>query len=194
MAFAQKSFIIEGVDRLGKSTLIENIQQKLGFYNVIHYQKPKQLAFFSEEHKAQNKLMCLENYQYASFKSMFKLIASEEPFIMDRGHLGEVVYSERYRGYSGDYVMELEKKALWLWNYNTAIKDPYPAKLILLTTSDFSFIKDDGNSFDFSAKANEQDSFIRAFNNSVMPKILIDVSNRNGSFKDPQDILAEALA
>lgn len=179
------SLIIEGVDRLGKSTLIQNIRHKLGFFNVIHYAKPQKLDFY----QGQNSLL---EYQRASFESMFKMLSSDQPFIMDRGHLGECVYANRYRGYKGDYVMDMDRKAVNDWHHGQN-PDEYPAKLILLTTSDFSFIQDDGLSFDFTKKEEEQADFVKAFEKSALPKVKIDVSNGKGGYKHPLEILVEVL-
>jgi len=175
------AFIIEGLDRLGKGTLIENIQQECGFRMYYHYEKPKKLnAYFKSSSNF------LENYQQASFEVGFQTLASCIPVIFDRFHLGETVYSPRYRNYSGDYVFELEEKY--------GADEMSHVKMILLTTSNFDFIVDDGLSFDFSKKAEEQKDFISAFKKSIFPnKIIIDVHDGNGNFKDPKKILGEAL-
>lgn len=70
------------------------------------------------------------------------------------------------------------------------LRTPQNTQLILLTTSDWSFIKDDGESFDFSKKEEEQNDFIAAFNKSILPKKIIDVST-NGTYKKIDDILTE---
>jgi hypothetical protein len=88
-----------------------------------------------------------------------------------------------YRKYSGDYVYDLEK-----WT-NTS-----KARLILLTTSDFSFIQDDGLSLDFSKKEEEQAKFLAAFKRSnIEDKVLIDISNGQGGYRSAESILAEVL-
>jgi thymidylate kinase len=174
------AFVIEGLDRLGKGTLIENIQQECGFRMYYHYEKPKSLAFYKQFKNN------LETYQLASFEVGFQTLASCIPVIFDRFHLGETVYSPRYRNYSGDYVFDLEEKY--------GADEMTHVKMILLTTSNFDFIVDDGLSFDFSKKGEEQKDFISAFNKSIFPnKIIIDVHDGHGSFKDPKKILAEAL-
>lgn len=194
------SYIIEGVDMLGKSSLIENLQHTLGFFNTIHYEKPKLLKIYGYSHTSTGDVdrKALETYQKKSFESMFNLLSSGEPFIMDRGHLGENIYAPRYRGYDGSYVFDLEEKALKQWYCRDDLSadncdEEYPAKLILLTTSDFSFIQDDGLSFDFSQRFEEQEDFIKAFDKSILPKIKIDVCNGKGKFKNHTDILEEVL-
>ena len=177
-------FIIEGIDRLGKDTLIKNIQDRLGFHFVLHYSKPQQLAFYHGS---------LEAYQNESFERGFALIDNVSagffltPLIFNRFHLGENVYAPLYRGYDGDYVFKFEE--------DFGVHTFTHTNLILLTTSDFSILTDDGESFDFSKKEEEQEMFRKAFDKSILPnKVVIDVANGQGGYKDPLQILEEALA
>ncbi len=74
------------------------------------------------------------------------------------------------------------------------LRTPQNTQLILLTTSDWSFIKDDGESFDFSKKEEEQNDFIEAFNRSTLPnKIIIDIA-KDGTYKKSKEILNEIFA
>ena len=172
------SFCIEGIDRLGKDSLISGIKNKLGFHQEIHYQKPEILEVYA------NNLLkdAQKTYQSVSFYDMMTMLSHNDVrFIMNRAHLGEYVYSPRYRGYSGDYVFNLEKHFPKFLD-NTL--------LVLLWTSSFLFIKDDGMSFDFNKKEDEQKDFINAFHLSNMKhKIMIDVHNGKGSFKSKEEIL-----
>lgn len=182
------SFIICGVDRLGKSSLIKRIKDEFGFHQVIHYEKPELLAFYQQE--MHGIAAAQQEYQAQSFIAGFKMLESGAPLIYDRFHLGETVYSPRYRGYSGDYVFDLEFVHLKRMSERNEF---YIPKLILLTTSDFSFIQDDGLSFDFSKKEEEQEDFKKAFYSSQLPKVMIDVSNGKGGFRNPDDIFEEAM-
>jgi thymidylate kinase len=179
-----KSIIAEGPDRLGKSSLIQGLKDQLGYFDVIHYQKPKLLQCY--EHPDRNK--ALRRYQEQSFENMFKLLASGARLILDRAHLGESVYGNRYRNYDGNYVFILE---------HAVIASQYPAitfadttLLVLLTTSSFDFIQDDGLSFDFSKKEEEQQDFIKAFERSaIRHKLMIDVHDGHGGFRPKEEIL-----
>ena len=177
-----RHYIIEGCDRLSKSTLVNQIKHTYGFFQVVHYGKPEQLDYYKQHVWYNDSAYC---YQIDSFSNGLNALrpGQNTKFIFDRFHLGEVVYSPRYRGYSGDYVFTLEDNSqVDTWDH---------VALILLTTSDWSFIQDDGDSFDFSKKEEEQHSFIEAFNKSIFKhKFLIDVNN-NGFYKDTSDILAE---
>lgn len=182
--------IVEGIDRLGKDTLIEGIQDRLGFFQTLHYQKPKLLSKYSLEAKrslkeGQNvKSESLKTYQFNSFMTMFKMMRGNIRILCNRGHLGEVVYAKRYRDYDGEYVYDIEQ----LFDYSDGPLNH--ALLVLLYTSDFSFITDDGNSHDVSKREEEQADFLAAFEKSkIKNKIKIDVSNGRGSFASPDVIL-----
>lgn len=169
-------YIIEGVDGLGKSTLIQEIKNQNGFYHYLHYEKPQKLEYYKNQ---------LLSYQVDSFQYGFELLEQQViPFIFDRFHLGELVYSQRYRGYPGDYVFSFERDYdVQRWEH---------VKLILLVTSNWSHIRDDGQSFDFSAKETEQEQFIRAFNQSIFrDKQIIDICRENGTRKTPQELFKE---
>lgn len=185
-----RNIIIEGVDRLGKGTLIEGLLQQLGYFEVIHYQKPKVLESLvhdimtlSSQEEFTNQ--ALKRYQIASFTQMFRMLSSDGRFILDRAHLGETVYAPRYRGYDGSYVFELEKHFK-----NIGSDFTESTLLILLHTSDWSFIKDDGLSFDFEKKDEEQNDFIRAFERSeITHKLLLDVHDGAGKFVGSKTLL-----
>ena len=173
-------FIIEGLDRLGKSTLIEGIQNHLGYHEIIHYQKPKKLGFYGGS---------LYEYQRASFRTMFQLLDSHANIILDRAHLGEMVYAPIYRGYSGDYVLDLER---------VHRADKMVNVRLILLTEDFSTSKhfvDDGLSFDVSKREQEQNLFKEAFNKSIFSdkKIICVTDKVTGEFRSKEDILQEAL-
>jgi len=189
-------YAVEGLDRLGKSTLIEGIQRKLGFFQVIHFGKPKRLDAYKgsimPEYIGYDEVRCdpqLFNYQQASFRNSMKLSQSGARIIFDRWHLGEAVYSPLYRGYSGNYVFDLEKRLNL--NHTNFVR-------LILLVEDFScsqhFVSD-GDSFDDGQRENEQLLFISAFDKSIiMDKRIICVTDpATGLFRDADDILKEAL-
>jgi hypothetical protein len=127
--------------------------------------------------------------QYSSFDLGFRQLMTGIPTIYNRFHLGECVYAPMYRHYSGDYVFDLEEKYLASYQVmNNTI-------LVLLTTSNFSFITDDGLSFDHTKQEEEQELFKKAFNKSKFEnKIMIDVHDGKGNFKSPHHICQEVLS
>ncbi len=100
-------FLIEGLDRLGKDTLIEGIQNRLGYHQVLHYSKPLELDCYLRDPS----FSAQRHYQEASFRTMFHLLrdAHDANIICNRAHLGECVYAPLYRGYSGEYVFDIER-------------------------------------------------------------------------------------
>jgi len=187
-------FLIDGIDRLGKSTLVQGIQDQLGYHLVVHYNKPKllpALQTYNVDGKIAElpKSAALQIYQEETNRYMFELLRINVPIIFDRTHLGEMVYAPIYRGYSGDYVLKHEGSLLF--NRPDYFKD---VKLILLTTSDFSIMKDDGDGFDWTRKEEEQELFKVAFKKSIMSnKVMIDVADGRGGYRDSYDILQEVI-
>lgn len=186
-------FAIEGLDRLGKSTLIEGIINALGYYEVIHFSKPKKLAAYANTVPVAGvpaSSLQAYHYQQESFRNSMILARSGGRIIFDRWHLGEAVYSPMYRLYNGDYVFDFER------NHNLDAGD---IRLILLT-EDFSVSRhfvDDGQSLGtINDREEEQDRFVAAFNRSIIrDKRIICVTDPGlGGFKPKDWILAEALA
>ena len=171
--------LIDGIDRTGKSSLIEAIMQHYGYFLKIHYSKPSQLQCYDNS---------LETYQKSLFGNMFNMLKTKDlKLVFDRSHLGETIYAPLYRKYSGDYVFDMENELRNDIPY-TIDSD---VMLVLLYTTDFSILKDDGLSFDFNRKEEEQAIFLEAFNKSTLPKIKVDVSDGNGGYKSRSAILSE---
>lgn len=204
--FATK-FLIDGIDRLGKSSLIKRIQDELGYHMVIHYDKPQVLSnFLSHANLIKNadpadlenpelQDLSVENiarylYQYHANVNMFDLMKTSVPIIFDRTHLGEMVYAPLYRKYKGDYVFQMEQEFLRSKPYTS----PENVRLILLTSSNTEMLQDDGLSFDPSKKNEEQNMFIYAFNkSSIVNKVIVDVHNGQGGYKSYDEVFMEAI-
>ncbi len=175
-------YLIEGLDFLGKSSLVSGIQHKRGFHATMHFSKPIALDCYNGS---------LREYQERSFRAMFSILrdAKHTPFIFDRAHLGECVYAPLYRNYSGDYVFDLEKAFEMDQNFS--------ARLILLT-EDFkvsNHFADDGESFDINKREQEQNLFMAAFEKSIVrdKRIICVTDPSTGNFRNKEDILLEAL-
>lgn len=188
--------LIEGLDRLGKDTLISGILNKRGYHQVMHFSKPLMLECYAQATSADSADKSsishqLREYQERSFRNMFSILrdAQYAHMICNRAHLGECVYAPLYRGYAGEYVFELEAQFDMHKNTNT--------QLILLTedfTASRHFV-DDGESFDVSMRQREQEKFLEAFDGSIIPnkKIICVTDRKTGNFKPKEEILLEAL-
>lgn len=165
---------VEGIDRIGKSTLINNIVSEFELFQIRKFSKPE----INSKHKT------FLSYQQESFTDVMKEIKkTKDNLLFDRFTLGEMVYSPLYRNYSGDYVCDLEIE------YNIQ-KD---VLLVLLITSNFNLLIDDNKSFNFNNKVIEQELFLKAFNQSnIKNKIIINVSDNN-KFKKPENIYYEFM-
>lgn len=202
------TFIIEGLDRLGKSTLIKGIQNELGYHMQFHRQKPELLDIYLEdEYHSYNsitvnedrKRSALHTYQIKCFVQDMNLIVHADSIgvgsgqnkfgiIFDRSWIGEAVYASLYRGYNGDYVFDLEQ------HFNIAKSNA----ILILLTEDFAksnHFDDDGESFDITKREQEQEAFIKAFNRSRIPnkKMICVTDPETGGFRNAHDILQEVL-
>jgi hypothetical protein len=183
-----RKFLIEGLDRLGKDLLIAGIQNRLGYHAVIHCSKPMLSEFYARQSTAD----ALRLFQEDTFRTMFSLLCntSVKGIIYNRAHLGECVYAPLYRGYSGDYVFDLEGAF-----GASRLAD---VRLVLLTENfDASrHFRDDGESLGPTAqRRGEQDLFVRAFMSSTFPdKRIVNVTDvGTGEFRAANAILDEVL-
>ncbi len=170
-----KFIIIEGTDNVGKDTqqdlIIKNMSEHV--FHKLHYSA---LPFKDDKEKH-------ATYSKELYESMFLLMMKSKVahqkgdtninLIFNRSHLGETVYSPLYRGYSGDYVFDIENK------YTHALRENL--YLITLTNNPHTILKrDDGKSFygnEEEVKA-EIDGFKRAHKlSTIKNKLHIDVGN-----------------
>lgn len=180
-------FIIDGIDRTGKDLLVQSIRHSLGYHEVIHFGKPEKLRIYEYFTNP------LKTYQRDSFDNAMRLVKAaakaEVRLILNRSWLGEYIYAPLYRGYQGDFVFDLEREHELGASANI--------RLILLL-EDFQASRhftSDGQSFDDTAREEEQDLFIEAFNRSIIAdKRMIWVTDPDtGQFKSKERILEEAL-
>ena len=169
-----KFIIIEGTDNVGKDTQQDLIIEKMSEY-VFHKLHYSSLPFKDDKEKH-------GTYSKKLYDDMFKLMMKSKigntkddkesiNLIFNRSHLGETVYSPLYRGYSGDYVLDIEKK------YTKELRENL--YLITLTNDPHTILKrDDGKSFygnEEEVKA-EVDGFRRAHRlSTIKNKLHIDV-------------------
>lgn len=189
-------YAIEGLDRLGKSTLIDGLVDKLGYYQIIHFGKPKKLsAYTNSYHVDYPEYTKIKNpdlyfYQKESFLNSMIMANSGARIIFDRWHLGEAVYANMYRGYNGDYVFDLEK--------SFKLDESVNLRLILLV-EDFNkanHFVDDGDSLGpIEKRFQEQEKFLSAFDRSIIKdkKIVCVTDTNTGKFRSKEEILQEVI-
>ena len=179
-----KFIIIEGTDNTGKDTQQNLIIEKLNelVFHKVHYSS---LPFKddTDKHTTYSKQMYTD-----MFRMMMELKDKGINVIFNRSHLGETVYSPLYRGYSGDYVFDIEKQ------YVNALRE----NLYLITlTNDAHIImdRDDGKSFytnEEEVKA-EIDGFNRAHRLSkIKNKLMINIGTM--SAEDISKIIIDFLS
>jgi thymidylate kinase len=179
-----KFIIIEGTDNTGKDTQQNLIIEKLNklVFHKVHYSS---LPFKNDVEKH-------TEYSKKMYDDMFKLMMSVKDndinIIFNRSHLGETVYSPLYRGYSGDYVFDIEK------SYVNALRE----NLYLITlTNDPHIIwsRDDGQSFyknEEGIKA-EVDGFQRAHRLSkIKNKLMLNIGTMGAD--DVSKIIVDFLS
>lgn len=153
------------MDRVGKDTQVELIKQNLSnrTFHTFHYSKPPK-----------GKPDFQKKYSEKLYQEMFDLIYQNPRlnFIFNRSHLGEAVYANKYRNYSGEYVWNLEQ--IYMKSDNQY--------LIVLLNTDLKVLqqREDGDSL--SQNINdlefELEQFTSAYKKSkIKNKILIDVKD-----------------
>jgi thymidylate kinase len=162
--------IVEGLDRCGKSTLVEHLRKR-------YFTSPNILVHHSSSPpKVENP----NAWEIEHYSSLFRTTRDLVKFggydvIFDRFHLGAAVYGEKYRGANPADIYELDHR--YLRNY--------PEAALILLTDDPEAIaaRDDGDSLEKSLhEYNEtMSAFIEAYTvSSCMHKLHINISGNGG--------------
>jgi thymidylate kinase len=158
--------ILEAPDRVGKDTQIGLIIKELPdrVFHKMHYSA---LPFRDPaKHIA---------HSSAQYEQMFEIMKGLKPtginVIFNRSHLGESVYAPLYRGYSGDYVFDIEQRHIQDLRDNVYL-------ITMVNSPDILITRDDGQSL-YSNRDElvaEIDGFVRAHRKSqIKNKLLLDV-------------------
>lgn len=169
--------IIEGPNRVGKSTQIANLKN---FYeckgmrvHVIHYE---------HIHLDPEKVYKPDNMKDMAFVRYDDMLHLADEFakdpqtviIFDRAHLGETVYGPKFRNYSGDYVYDLELK------YKDFLQNAY--EFVFVDSPEHLLSREDGLSptQGLEDKKYEVGAFMDAFcKSNVVHKALIDIRDKD---------------
>jgi len=163
----RKVVVLEGPDNLGKSTQAKKIWKWLT-KNSEHELMSLHYSSISDSKKA-----------FATYIKMFEIIDKNKDtnFILDRSHLGELVYSPMYRENSGSYFLYLEK--------TFDLVDYY--LIVFIDEVNNIIAREDGDSLskaDPEKIKKEIDSFVHASVLSNIPKKLVI----NIEKKSPEDV------
>jgi len=191
-----KLLILEGGDRLGKSTLIEGLCKHFNYDNVTirHFGKPPKGMTPEEVLDFQFKCFNNEADLYHDIKRRYeysKYHYYNDIMIWNRSHLGEYVYSQMFRNGNAkelrDRLLHFEKIHLGIYD------DIY---LVTLTSDpEFFLSKEDGNSFskNLKQKTKELNLFNEVHNLSEIKNKLLLKVDKDGLFRSKEEILNETI-
>ena len=163
------NYVVMGIDRIGKNTFI---QKCLPGYKEIHLSKPP----------ADVDPLTWTKAEYADY---FMTLKNSEGLVYNRGHIDEFVYGPIYR----------KVPTYWLKIYEQEVKDDLDNTcFVLLLSKNFSVMQDDGQSLDYSRREEEQNLFIKHFDESPFKhKVKIYTIDEYG-YRSPNDIQADFFA
>lgn len=188
-----KIIIVEGTDRTGKDTLINELKNLYRRTMIIHCGVPD-----GENNDERN------HSQYMLFNGYLNLLYDDaymclcDCIIYNRFWYGEYVYGQLYRNRDKKevlkFVSDLEFDLLNI-NNNTLVHENYEVYYIQLINDSIKLrtLNDDGNSMttDIDIMNRETELFKEIFNVSkIEKKILINVNNGD-MFRDKNEILEQ---
>ena len=191
-----KIIIIEGTDRTGKDTLINELKNMSFHTLIIHCGKP-----VGDTLEEQNKNQDILFNDYLNKLYGDKYFDVCDLIIFNRAWYGEYVYGTIYRKRNKEDVLKMingvEQDINLFINYNskfyTKLEDVYYVQLINDST-ELALKNDDGNSIsnDENDIMKETSLFYEIFEKSQLNKKLVIVNDGN-KFRDKNDILNEVL-
>lgn len=143
-----KLIIIEGPDRVGKDTLIQNLLNEYNNVYIRHWCSP--LGNSNAEKIAYQKKSFLKEFN--TFHVFNKLTDfNDSIMIWNRSHIGEIVYGTMYRKYQPEeWVFDMEE----FCNFDK-IRNVY--LVCLYADPEFLIKRDDGKSFSKELKDKEKE-------------------------------------
>lgn len=174
--------IIEGMDRCGKSTLVEQLRKR-------YFTNPKTIVHHSSSPPKVEDPNQWEITHYSSlFEHSFDLSMNQYfDIIFDRFHLGAIVYGQKYRNANPENIYAIE---------NMFISPTDDIALVLLTDWTTQIIvREDDNSLESTPAEFDETraAFEEAFGRSIIPnKLHINISE-NGGFKNTYETVTQFL-
>lgn len=165
--------IIEGMDRCGKSTLVEQLRKR-------YFTRPQTIVYHASSPPKVEDPSAWEVDHYEELFDAFDLMSFNGfDVILDRFHLGAIVYGQKYRDSDPAPIYEIDSE--WA---NHMEEDC--ALLLLTDTTEAIMSRDDGASMESSAQEYDgtRAAFLEAFHNSeIAYKLHINVTD-NGGFEN----------
>ena len=165
--------IIEGMDRCGKSTLVEQLRKHY-FTDpriLIHHSSSPPKVENPNEWEVQHYKSLLDTSYYLDYAEDFNVI-------YDRFHLGAIVYGKKYRNADPEDIYSIE---------SLLVREDDEIALVLLTDWSSNIIdRNDGKSLEYLASEFDETriAFEEAFKRSIIPNKLHINIHENGGFKN----------
>jgi thymidylate kinase len=174
--------IIEGMDRCGKSTLVEQLRKR-------YFTDPRILVHHSSSPpKVENPNEWeVQHYRQMLDTSYMLNYADDFDIIFDRFHLGAIVYGKKYRNADPEDIYAIE---------NMYIHPNDEIALVLLTDWTHNIMeRDDNDSLESSPSEFDETriAFEEAFKRSIIPNKLHINIHENGGFKNTYDTVTKFL-
>lgn len=192
-----KLYIVEGGDRLGKSTLISKICQSANYDNVTirHFGKPPK-TFPENVTPFEYQKQCFE--KEGLLLQTLDNMDKDEPYnyyenivIWNRSHLGEYVYGHMFRDNSKEEILKYLKEFEERYLLNIDVR------LILLSADnpDFFYKQEDGKSLSKSLKNKEIELnlFNKVFDETQIYNKYKMIVNYGNKYKNPDLIYLQIL-
>ena len=177
--------VVCGPDGVGKSTQIRHLKTFFShnrdkLLHEMHYTADVAKSMQPEQAKSTSR-----EYYRGMFCILTEMMKHGFNIVCDRAHLGEAVYAQKYRNYSGDYVFDMEKE------FSCVSTDPDTYLIVFVADPEDLACREDGNSLgqEVEDKIEEVSRFREAFRKSnFRNKILIDITR-----KDEYDVWSEVI-
>jgi len=174
--------IIEGMDRCGKSTLVEQLRKRY-FTNpriLVHHSSSPPKVEDPNEWEVQHYGKLLDASYQLNYAHGFDII-------YDRFHLGAIVYGKKYRNADPEDIYSIEEMLIH--------KDDEIALVLLTDWSNAIVERDDDDSLESGVAEFDETrlAFEEAFSRSIIPnKLHINISE-NGGFTNTYDTVTNFL-
>jgi len=162
--------IIEGMDNCGKSYLINDLRKQ-------YFKRHRTITHHSSSPPTKSAPDIWEQMHYDDLFSTFKQMVQHEGYdvLLDRFHLGAIVYGAKYRNSSPHAMKTIDRRHLE--NYDQA------ALLLLTDTNEGIMSRDDGLSIEQSAEEYDdvRRRFTEAFKESyAVNKLHVNITANGG--------------